>query len=124
MLKHVVDKHEGEDKSKIQFWIRVIKYSKSSYERQINESLMIQANRNHHLLNSRSEYNRCAVRRLACKLGDREFKLFEKEVEKDIKKEESQVSKIRTLVKERNKTRYRGRGPPHKEKKTRLDTRN
>ena len=35
MLKHVVDKHEGEDRSQIKFGIKVIKYSKSSYERQI-----------------------------------------------------------------------------------------
>ena len=35
MLKHVVESHEGEDLDKIEFGIEAIRYSKSSYERQI-----------------------------------------------------------------------------------------
>ena len=99
----------------------MLKYTKSAFERQILESVQIQANRHHHLLNSRSEYNRCAVPRLACKLGDKEFKLFEKEVEKDLKKEEDQVNKIKnmktSMLKEKSKTRHRGRDPPTKRRK-------
>ena len=67
----------------------------------------------------RSEYNRCAVPRLSCKLGDKEYKAYEKEVQTDLQKEEQQVSKIRELVKERN--RNRGRGPPAKRRKVEDD---
>ena len=98
MLKHLVDKHDKEEikiKIKIKFGIKVIKYAKSAYERQIYESVEIQANRHHHLMNSRSEYNRCAIPRLSCKLGDKEYKAYEKEVQTDLQKEEHQVSKIR-----------------------------
>ena len=117
MLKHMVEMHSTEQMGDNKIGIKVIKYAKSAFERQIFESCEIQANRHHHLLNSRSEYNRCAVPRLSCKLGDKEYKLFEKELEKDIKKEESQVSKIRELVKARNRERNPGRGPPTKRRK-------
>ena len=66
---------------------------------------MIQQSRHHHLLNSRSEYNRCALPRMMCKLGDKNFKENEKEISRDMEKEEIQVAKIRDLIKERNKKR-------------------
>ena len=94
MLKHAVDKHTDEDPTNIQFGIRIIKSSKSSYERQTYESSAIQESRKYHfLLNSRSEYNRCAVPRLMCKLGDKAYKRYEKEMEKDLAKEEEQMPK-------------------------------
>ena len=68
MLKHAVEMHTKEELDTIKFGIRIIKTAKSFFERQIFESVEIQENRHHHLLNSRSEYNRCAVPRLACKL--------------------------------------------------------
>ena len=97
--------HGEEDLKSLQFGMRVINYTKSSFERQILESVEIQKNRHHHLLNSRSEFNRCAVPRLMCKLGDKTFKKNELEIEQDMAREENQVSKIRELVKERNKLR-------------------
>ena len=69
------------------------------------ESVEIQESRHHHLLNSRSEFNRCAVPRLMCKLGDKTFKKHEQEMELDMAREETQVYKIRELIKARNKER-------------------
>ena len=43
--------------------------------------------------------------RLMCKLGDKSYKKYEQEVENDMAMEERQISKIRDLIKERNKTR-------------------
>ena len=77
----------------------------------------IQENRHHHLLNSRSEYNRCAVPRLMCKLGDNAFKKYEKEIQKDLDKEEEQISKIRQLAKTRNRNRNKLAAPPPKRRK-------
>ena len=56
-------------------------------------------------MNSRSEFNRCALPRMMCKLGDKTFKKNEEEIETDLAKEEEQVRKIRGLRKERNKLR-------------------
>ena len=97
LLKHTVEMHPGEELDKIKFGIRIVKTAKSSFERQIFESVEIQENRHHHLLNSRSEYNRCAVPRLMCKLGDGAYKQYEKETEKEIAKEEDLMSKIRQM---------------------------
>ena len=103
LLKHAVEIHGQEELNTLKFGMRVIRYAKSSFERQIFESVEIQANRHHHLLNSRSEFNRCALPRMMCKLGDKNFKENEREIERDMEKEMIQVSKIRELIKERNR---------------------
>ena len=74
MLKHFVDKHGGEDLGKKRFALKVIKFTRTSFERQILESVQLQANREHHLLNSKSEYNRCAIPRLSSKIGKRSIR--------------------------------------------------
>ena len=53
-----------------------------------------------------------------CKLGDGAYKKFEKETAAEMAKEESQISKIRILVKERNRQRHQTRAPPAKRRKT------
>ena len=83
MLKHVLDKHEGRQPGEVKFLMRAIKFHKSSFERQIQEAVLIQANRTHHLLNSKSEFNRCALPRLGTKLGERETKEKREEVEEE-----------------------------------------
>ena len=105
LLKHAVDLHQEEELSTLKFGIKVLKYARSAFQRQIYESVSIEENRHHFLLNSRSEFNRSAVPRLMCKLGDKNYKKYEQEVEKDLEKEEEQITKIRELVKERNKLR-------------------
>ena len=58
MLKYIVGEHPGMDLSEVEFGMKVLKYTQSSFERQIRESVVIQVERqNHELLNSRSEYN-------------------------------------------------------------------
>ena len=102
----------------IDFGIKVLKYARSSFERQIYESVMIQANRMHNLLNSKSEYNRSAVPRLLIKLGENEFKVRKKEEEAETKKDEMLEAKIRQLRKNRNKQRNTNylRGQPSRKK--------
>ena len=74
MLKHCIDKHEEEEENENKaekeemFGVRILRYSKSSFERQILESVLIQESKKHHILNSKSEYNRCAVPIIATKI--------------------------------------------------------
>ena len=70
LLKHVLDKHEGETLEDVDFRMRVVKYHKSPFERQVHESVLIQASTKHHLLNSKSEFNRCQIPRIAIKMGE------------------------------------------------------
>ena len=108
MLKHLLDQHEGENFKEVTFNLKVVQYHKSSWERQISESVTIQQERHHHLLNSKAEFNRSAVPRLATKIGESQYKKWEKENEKDKEKHEALEEKIRNLRKMRNK----GRRPP------------
>ena len=80
LLKHVLDKHEEEEIEKVKFGIRVVKYTRSPFERQILESVKIQQERKEHfLLNSRAEYNRCAIPRVSSKIGESDYKRWGKE---------------------------------------------
>ena len=71
MLKHVLDKHEN-DEEQAESGIRAVKFTRSSFERQILESCLIQEHRKkHYILNSKAEFNRCAVPRLMTKIGEK-----------------------------------------------------
>ena len=74
MLRHLVEMHGGEERSKVEFGVKVLRYTRSSFERQILESVLIQSKRSHHIMNNRAEFNRCAIPRLVTKLGERELK--------------------------------------------------
>ena len=43
VLKHVLDKHEGETLDEVDFRMKVVKFHKNSFERQIHKSVLIQA---------------------------------------------------------------------------------
>ena len=51
MLKHAIDCHPGVDPETVDFHMRVMKYHKSSFERQIDEAVKIQYSRQHNILN-------------------------------------------------------------------------
>ena len=121
MLRHALDMHEGEDLGGIRFGMEVVKFTRTSFERQILESVCIQQNTSHNLLNSRSEYNRCSLPRLSTRLGDKEFKKYEKVLEEAKVKEENLERRIREMRKMRNrnrKTRTQLTNPPPKRRKT------
>ena len=79
MLRHMLEVHEDEERSEIKFGMKVLRYTRSSFERQILESVLIQGSRSHHILNSRAEYNRCPIPRLVTKLGEKEMKKWREE---------------------------------------------
>ena len=97
MMKHFLDQHGGEELEEIEFGGRIVRQARSAFNRQIGESVEIQANKSHYLLNSKSEYNRCALPRLSSKMGERTLDSIEKEkrIEKD--KERELLQKIREL---------------------------
>ena len=105
MLKHFLDRHEEEDLKVRRFAVKVIKFTRTSFDRQILESVQLQNNRNHNLLNSKSEFNRCAIPRLSSKLGEKEYKQYSEEEKEE--KERSLIieSKIRKIRKEMSKVR-------------------
>ena len=73
MLKHYILYHEDDDPEEMIFRMRILYFKRSAYERQVHESVLIQQNRDHNILNSKSEFNRCRLPRLTVKLGDKEL---------------------------------------------------
>ena len=70
LLKHVAQYHQGVPMKEIKFGMKVRRYARSALERQVLESVLIQEERkNHHLMNSKSEYNRCSLPRLTTRIG-------------------------------------------------------
>ena len=122
-LKHLVDKHREEDWEKVDMQMKVVKYHRSAFERQIYEAVLIQEYRHHHILNSKSEYNRAALPRIGIKMGDKEFKQHEKENIESLEKEEAlekEITKIkRAAILER---RGHAESQPNKKKlRTEID---
>ena len=105
MLRHCIDQHQGVQLEEVEFGMKVVQYTRTSFERQILESVKIQENRNHHILNSKSEYNRCALPRLATKIGENDFKRWEETQKDDKDKEMEMERKIRTMRMQQNKQR-------------------
>ena len=104
ILKHYLESHEEEKLDEITFGMKIKCTAKSAFERQVMESVLIQQESSkHNILNSKSEYNRCALPRLTTKLGEEDFEKWKKEQIEEKKKEEDLKKKIRLLRKERNK---------------------
>ena len=62
-LKHLVDMHGKDEKENVRFGVKVIQFTRNSFERQVLESVI----RHHQLLNSHSEFNRRAILRVSTK---------------------------------------------------------
>ena len=117
MLKHIVEKHPDAKIENIEFRAKILKYTRSAFERQIRESVLIQENReSHNILNSKSEYNRCSLPRLTTKMGEKELREWEKNRELSKKEEKEQEEEIKRKIyiirRERNRKSNdrRGRG--------------
>ena len=93
MIKHYFDKHDGEDLDKMKCGIKIIRTTKTAFNRQILESVLIQSSKTRNsILNSRSEYNRCALPSLTAKLGDDTYDKVDK-IKKEEKKAELELEK-------------------------------
>ena len=121
MLKHILLHHPGQEMLSIEFDMKIRKFCKTSFERQVLEAVTIQQEKNnHHLMNSKSEYNRCSLPRLSTKLGEKEIKELVQEQEIDKKDEEFLDKRIRELRKQLNKKRLhptKETGPKPKRRK-------
>ena len=108
MLKHSIEHHEGADPEDVTFHMKVLKYHKSSFERQIDEAVKIQHNRKHNILNSKSEYNRSSIPRLGVKMGFKNFKTRQEYEDETRSDEDKKIEeKIRMLRKQQGKKAQR-----------------
>ena len=76
--------------------MRIRSTARTAFWCQVGKSVLIQQeNQKYRILNSRSEYNRCALPRLSEKLG--KILGLEKEIQEEKKKEEELERKIRIM---------------------------
>ena len=98
MLKHYFNMHEGEEVEQMEFGMRIIKTHRTAFNRQISESVEIQSQKQKHfILNSKSEYNRCALPRLTTKIGEENFYKMEQRRKEEKEREKEMERKIREL---------------------------
>ena len=120
MLKHAVDRHEEARPEDIEFRMKVLQYPRSAFERQVSESIKIQRNTRHHILNSKGEYNRCALPRLGLKIGTKEYSKAKESEDMEEEKERNIEEKIRMMRKQAGKSAQRRKVKPStKEKENR-----
>ena len=71
VLKHYLKYHDGEDPDEMKMGMKIHSFRKSAFERQVAEAVTIQqVQKNHHLMNSKSEYRACKIPRITIKMGD------------------------------------------------------
>ena len=99
MLKHFLTEHMNENPRDMIFRMKILCFKRSAFERQIHESVVIQQNRKHHLLNSKSEFNRCSLPRLTDKMGTTEMDEMTRVRKEDQKKEDDLERMIRMMKK-------------------------
>ena len=130
MLKHLFEKHGEEDFDKIKFRMKILRFHRSPFERQIHESVSIQNNRDHHLLNSKAEFNRCALPRLSLELGESSYKEQREREQEERNKEKELEAKIEELKRRAGKRKkkkpefFEIEENPHKRRKKEGKSRN
>ena len=93
MLKHSIEHHGGADPNDVTFHMKVLKFHKSSFERQIDEAVKIQQNNKKcNILNSKSEFNRSSIPRLGVRMGFKNYKTRQ-EHEDEVRIEEDKIGR-------------------------------
>ena len=128
MLRHLLHAHEEEEAHwhEIRFGMKILKSTRSAFNRQIAESVLIQQKRKGNtIMNAKAEYNRCALPRLTPKLGEKDMEKWREEDRRETAVEASLEEKIRIRRKEKARKRMEASrrmeaGQPRR-KKQRLD---
>ena len=101
MLKHYFDKHNKEKLEDMEFGGRIVDKPRSAFNRQISESVTIQHQKQrNHILNSKSEYNRCALPRLTANLGEIPVGRMEKELNEKKRKEKEEEKELQQKIRD------------------------
>ena len=106
MLKHYFEKHAEENMEEMKFGGKIVDKPRTAFNRQISESVTIQHQKQKSfILNSKSEYNRCALPRLTANLGEIPVEKLEKRKREEREEEKELQGKIRDLRVKISKTR-------------------
>ena len=102
--------------------MRIVRTHRSSFERQIFEGIRIQKeSTEHEILNSKMEYNRCALPRLVVKVGEGCDKGKDKQKREEERKEAEIEQKIAELRRQNEISRKEPRKQKEKESTSRKE---
>ena len=88
--------------------MRLVKSHRTAFNRQISESVEIQSQkRDHFILNSKSEYNRCALPRLTARIGEESYKNMEKQKKAEKEEEKLLENRIKEMRLKQNQEKKR-----------------
>ena len=106
LLKHFLEHHKEEEMEEVEFGTRIVQEYRTAFDRQIGESVEINKNKEHHyILNSKNEYNRCALPRLTAKIGNLTIDKMEKQKKEEKEMERKLLAEIRKLKMKRSMKR-------------------
>ena len=108
MLKHYAESHRDIEPTDMKFEMKVLKKYRTSFERQIGESVYINYNlkKGVKMLNSRNEYNRCIIPRLVVEEDESLEEYLENQRELKLKHE---IEKLRLKFRDGGKEQKRKR---------------
>ena len=85
--------------------MKILKSTRTAFERQILENVMIQKSRENYIMKDMAEYNRFALPRLTAKLGEKDLERWRTEDREEMQREATIEEKIRIRKKEKAKKR-------------------
>ena len=116
ILKHYLDCHQDISLEKLEVRMRVIGRYRSSFERQIGESIWLNSYLKEGviILNSKNEYNRCSIPRLGLELKSEDAL----EEFKEKQEEQRRKSELKRL---KERLRYEGNEQKHKKRRVNIE---
>ena len=82
MWKHVANEHPNQPD--VKFSMKITKCHKSALQRPVHEAVLIELHEGEPVMNSKGEYNRCKLPRLAVMFGDKESNSDERNESKEM----------------------------------------
>ena len=71
MIEHILQEHPDTEKGEEVFSMKILRGHRSALTRQVNEAVIIANSWSKNILNSKQEYNRCVIPKLAVMMGTR-----------------------------------------------------
>ena len=120
VLKHYLKFHDGEDPEEMKMGMKIHSFRNLAFERQVAEAVTIQQiQKNHHLMNSKSEYRACNIPRITIKMGDTEMYEETERRRREQKEDDELEQRIKTMKRMSQKRRMEEE-PVQQRKKPRM----
>ena len=120
ILNHWLRYHEGEDPDLMKMGMKIHTFRRTAFERQVAEAVTIQqVQKDHYLMNSKSEYRACKIPRISIKMGDSEM-YEETEKRRREQQEDDELEQKIKIMKRMSQKRRMEEEPTQQRKRARI----